>query len=774
MRIPLDYYRILGLPAQATPEQLQQAHRDRVLQLPRREYSEAAITARRELLDEAFGLLANPLERQVYDERFLKETTPLSRSRAKGGVDSADTAQTPYLEIEDRQLVGALLLLQELGEYEYVLKYGTVYLSKNRSRSSLLGDQELVGADIVLTVALAHLELGREYWQQSQYERAAESLEAGQDLLLREGLFASVRGEIRSDLFRLRPYRILELVSQSLDQSSPRRKGLQILRDMLQERGGIDGHGDDQSGLSVDDFLRFVQQLRDYLTAQEQQELFETESRRPSAVASYLAVYALMARGFADHQPELVKRAKTMLVRLGKRQDVHLEQSICALMLGQTDEASRALEMSQEYEPLAFIREHSNGSPDLLPGLCLYAERWLQEEVFPHFRDLSKKTASLKGYFADLNVQTYLESLSSEPVTDQWEVVPAVMQTHGVVDSRGATLGAAGLGAVGVGMATPGMANQAMANQAMAQAVGASGNPGAYGMAGSQGRGTATLEVPPLSAVAGLAGAAGLAAAGRNGGGGVASGGASSAGLGAVAFAPGGAGENGPDGARARRVRRTGRRPQASGGASLGGRSLRYGRLALLFLAGAASLGLFIWLLSLALGWINGRSASVGRTQKLEREPLMISLNEPLIEGTSAPLQPSKVATDGPLTPAAAQQVIELWLREKVKALGPQHQADGLVNVLSADALSYWQEEVSKAKEDQISIEFTHRVTVEGVEVTPEKPDEAVILATVSEIAKYTQNAGLLSSRDDRNLAMRYEVVREEGVWRIRLMNVRS
>ena len=161
-----------------------------------------------------------------------------------------------------------------------------------------------------------------------------------------------------------------------------------MLRDMLQERGGIDGSGDDGSGLGIDDFLRFVQQLRGYLNSQEQQTLFESEALRPSAVATYLAVYALLARGFAQHQPSLITRAKRMLMRLGSRQDVHLEQAVCALLLGQTEEASRALELSQEYEPLAFIREHSQSAPDLLPGLCLYSEHWLQDEVFPHFRDL--------------------------------------------------------------------------------------------------------------------------------------------------------------------------------------------------------------------------------------------------------------------------------------------------------------------------------------------------------------------------------------------------
>ncbi|HEY9708523.1 MAG TPA: J domain-containing protein, partial [Oculatellaceae cyanobacterium] len=74
MRIPLDYYRILGLPIQATAEQLGQAYRDRALQLPRREYSEAAIASRRQLLDEAYAVLSDPEQRSVYDASFLVKT----------------------------------------------------------------------------------------------------------------------------------------------------------------------------------------------------------------------------------------------------------------------------------------------------------------------------------------------------------------------------------------------------------------------------------------------------------------------------------------------------------------------------------------------------------------------------------------------------------------------------------------------------------------------------------------------------------------------------
>lgn len=430
MRIPLDYYRILGLPIQATSEQLRQAHRDRTLQLPRREYSDAAIAARKQLLDQAFAVLSNPDERRDYDSGFLAKTYDLA-SDLSSITEEYDTEiatsddpipvdpHTPSIEIDDEQFIGALLILQELGEYELVLKLGRPFLTGGNAslKDRPYGDPAIVFSDIVLTVALACLELGREQWQQGQYENAAEALETGQQLLLREGLFANVRGEIQSDIYRLRPYRVLELLSLPEEYFDARRTGMELLEEMLDERGGIDGNENDQSGLNVEDFLKFIQQLRSYLTAQEQQYLFEQEAQRPSAVAAYLNVYALLARGFADRQPNLIYQAKESLSILGNRQDVNLERAICSLLLGQTDEASQSLERSQEAESIAFIQQHSQDSPDLLPGLCLYTERWFNDEVFPHFRDLSNCQTSLKDYFADPQVPAYLESLPEKVET---------------------------------------------------------------------------------------------------------------------------------------------------------------------------------------------------------------------------------------------------------------------------------------------------------------------------------------------------------------------
>lgn len=417
MRIPLDFYRILGVPIQATPEQIEQAYQDRLQQLPRHEYSNAAISARKQLLAEAYAVFSDPEQRQAYDENFL------GKNYISEGLILASLPLSPEMEksensgidIQDQQLAGALLLLQELGEYELVLKLGQPYLSsgildlKRPHTGSALSE-----ADIVLTLSLAHLELGREQWQQGQYEMAAQSLQEGLKLLLREGLFSDIQNEIRADLYKLRPYRILELLALPEEKKSERAQGLTLLKEMLAERGGIDGTDKDQSGLSIDDFLRFIQQLRNYLTVAEQQEIFETEARRPSAVATYLAVYALIARGFAQRQPALIRRAKVMLARLTSHQDVYLEQAVCALLLGQTEEASQVLELSHEYESLAFIREYSVDSPDLIPGLYLYTERWLQEEVYPYFRDLVEQQVSLRDYFGDEQIQSYLDELVPE------------------------------------------------------------------------------------------------------------------------------------------------------------------------------------------------------------------------------------------------------------------------------------------------------------------------------------------------------------------------
>ncbi|MFN7658096.1 MAG: J domain-containing protein, partial [Dolichospermum sp.] len=291
MRIPLDYYRILGLPLAATEEQLRQAYSDRIVQLPRREYSTTAISSRKDLISEAYMVLLDAKKRKSYDELYLShiytdnttaDQAPLSISPTESNSQRLDPS-TLSIEISPDRFIGSLLILQELGEYELVLKLGRPHLVNKPSKISVKTGNRLTKAeipenldlpDIILTVSLACLELGREEWQQGNYENAAISLETGEELLAREGLFPTVRAEMTADLYKLRPYRILELLALPKEQVAKRQQGLELLQSILEDRGGIDGSGNDQSGLNIDDFLRFIQQIRHFLTVSEQHKLF--------------------------------------------------------------------------------------------------------------------------------------------------------------------------------------------------------------------------------------------------------------------------------------------------------------------------------------------------------------------------------------------------------------------------------------------------------------------------------------------------------------------
>ncbi len=766
MRIPLDYYRILGLPIQAPAEQLKQAHDDRTHQMPRREYSENAIAARRALLDEAYGILIDPDQRDEYDQRFLVTTT-FDSDLALGEPTRIDTEPTPHIEIADHHLVGALLILQELGEYELVLKVGRPYLSSGRlgSGSSSLkngqfGDPNVALADTVLTIALACLDLGREHWQQGQHETAAEALETGEELLVREGLFAGIRGEIQSDLLRLRPYRVLELLALP-DQQYPgdRKKGLSLLQDMLRERDGIDGTGDDQSGLSMDDFLRFVQQLRGYLSAEEQQVLFEEEARRPSAVATYLAIYALIARGFAEHQPALIRRAKHLLAKLSARQDVHLEQSVCALLLGQTEEANRLLELSQEYEPIAFIREHSQGSPDWLPGLCLYAERWLGGEVFPHFRDLSQRHVALKDYFADEQVQLYLEELPSDSLDSS---IPRLSNAAGVNAKREDDVWADAPAAVAYSSSSTAYSRRPEPAVAIA---GVSEEPEALRSTGSRslgtppGTGIARPHESPAEPPAKERRKATAKERHRNKNVGEASLGnrhksdreaALAAGaigaVGAVGVAGATALHRSTDSDSEDTPRPRSKRPPAR-------RSNRRGGFPLWF----------PW----ALGLVGVMAMGFGITRLMRNKPpeMAVVTPAPIVTPVSS-LPNQAIVAQGELTAPTAKQVLDLWFTVKKAAMGSGYAIDQLDQALIEPKLAEWQRAANEAKRDGAHVEYEHAVEVKKVEVSPTNPNEAFVTASVRELRKYYEGSSLKEQQTD-DLVLKYALSKQNNQWKI-------
>ncbi|BAZ85383.1 IMS domain-containing protein [Dolichospermum compactum] len=756
MRIPLDYYRILGLPLAANEEQLRQAYSDRIVQLPRREYSTTSISSRKKLIEEAYMVLLNTDKRKAYDQLYLAHVyTPNKNADTVSQENLVDTnpkdqdAQSLSIEITPERFVGSLLILQELGEYELVLKLGRPYLVNKPSPISLKTGHHATQTetlenpdlpDIILTVSLACLELGREEWQQGHYENAAISLETGEELLAREGIFPSVRAEMTADLYKLRPYRILELLALPQTQLPKRRQGLELLQSILEDRGGIDGTSNDQSGLNIDDFLRFIQQIRHYLTVSEQHKLFELESKRPSAVATYLAVYSLIARGFAQRQPALIRQAKQLLMQLGKRQDVHLEQSLCALLMGQTEEATRVLELSQEYEALAFIREKSQDSPDLLPGLCLYSEQWLQQEVFPHFRDLAKQQASLKEYFADRQVQAYLESLPNDAqITNEWAVInhqsfpqPDIHHSNHHNNTT----------------QTPQyyqpLNPQLPKTRPRLQPESSQGSIPRWNHSSTDGNAGNQLSQIPLTA----------ANPNRR--------------THPVNDHPTAATSHQPP-------KRRRRKPTAN--------NLPRGFIQSQtnFLSSLDPKTRLVWLVFFSLGGVLIFSLLVSTTfglvkniffpsPSLKGEQLAIQLNQPPINIPDPNSEP-EATNNEELTKETAKEVIETWLSAKTSALGQNHDIDGLKEILTGPVLSQWQSVAQQEQEDNRYRQYKHNVEVVAFSKKGTDQNYVSVDAKVQEVTKFYQNSQQKKSSNE-NLRVRYDLVRKEGKWLIQKMSV--
>ncbi|MGB0561334.1 MAG: IMS domain-containing protein [Spirulinaceae cyanobacterium] len=746
MRIPLDYYRILGVPIQAQAQQLSQAYHDRALQLPRREYSDLAINTRKQLLDEAYTILSDAERRAEYDQHFLK-AAPIEATGTYA-THGASSTPGPTLDIHPEQLIGAMLLLYELGEYELVLQLSEPLLEADAvlvPEQMQLVNNPLTRADIVLTVALSCLELGREQWQQGQSDRAAQTGHYAQELLLKEGLFPGIRGELRADMYKLRPYRIVELLTQEAGQAEDlRQKGLRLLQDMLAERGGIEGQGNDQSGLSLDDFLRFIQQIRNHLTTAEQQDLFAVEAQRPSAVGMYLLAYAKIAHGFAYSQPRAIAQAQTLLQRLGRYQDVHLEQAVCALLLGQTEAAGRFVERSQEYEPLAFIREQSQASPDLLPGLCLYGERWLQTEVFPHFRDTNQQTLSLKDYFANETVQAHLEQLSTgRSQSAAPTATPAAHQSASATTASGAataTMPAVAQAAAGSGAAATTTLQPPMPEQTA----------------------VAVAEPPSSPAPAMPLDSAGSGATDPTDSGDISS----------DSPQP----EDLPVAPRSRA--RSQRQAQ-----------IQRNRWIFLGIGGLIALLGLGFLLSQVMQLISPRSpqsetALETDVPEVQTQPGEAPTETPPVEAATAPepaptvgVDPSDpqpiIATDEPIDEVLAEDIIQTWLAVKSLALGPEYDISRLDIILAEPALGTWQQLASELRSENTYRDYEHSVEVEKLTTDGNDPDRAAIEAAVREQATpYRNGQPEPGGAYDDNLRVRYDLVRQGDQWLVQDMQV--
>lgn len=754
VRIPLDYYRILSVPVKATSEQLQQAYSDRLQQQSRREYSDRAVKARQELIKHSYQVLSDLEQRASYDAQFLvdmqvKEVEGAAKGETPEVIAESGSVTNPTIDIPESQLVGALLILQEQAEYVTVLKIGVDRFNQTIAQESLTTELDDDSKDLILSLVLAYLELGREQWQRREYENAAVSGKIGLDLLNRQRLFPYLKEELELDLHKLRPYRILELISRNPAPSTARTKGFKLLRSMLIQRRGIEGEGTDPLGWSFERFWSFIQQLRTYLTSAEQQQLFDDESQSDSAVATYLAVYALLGRGFCLKQPELIIRAQRKLDSLSEKQDVSWEQTVTALLLGHTEKAIHKLVHAPDLSTrLELVTQYDPNNSDSLPGLCFYSEQWLLKDVVAQFNDLSTTGLTLKEYFADRQVQIYLEELAS-PTTGTTTVAPQpVKHPHPLSKYQsGKGTGILSLWRKLVATQKPAASSSQKAVAARRESLSQGNANGAHPERSK----TTTIEgdchepvSKPQKPVYRTT----------------------------TKPSPKRSHPNRPvrkspslplqpsDKTRAvppsvmQKAHRAAKRREISRNTSAS--PWRSRLLYLGLIVGGGVLGLMaIERLFLTPGV---------RTAKGTQ--LAIAITQPTVE---LPPKAQPVAARPQLSFAKqSRRTVETWLESKAAAFGKQHQIGELNNILAEPLLTTWRDRASAYQQGDSYRDYEHQLTVRSAKVDPNNSDRATVEAEVREVAKHYQGGQLDDALSyDDNLLVRYQLVRQGEKWLI-------
>ncbi|WP_415398747.1 IMS domain-containing protein [Synechococcus sp. W4D4] len=385
MELPIDHFRLLGVNASSDRQSVLRTLQQRLDRIPDQGFTQDTLQARAELLEASADLLSDETRRQAYE----RELTAIA-DNANGSIAA--------LEIPPSREVGGLLLLMEAGQSQEAFDSASRGLQPPQAPA--LGSSR--EADLTLLAGLACQGTARDYRDQRRYEAAALTLQQGLQLLQRMGQQAEQRRKLEQDLKELLPYRVLDLISRDLSASTSRLQGIALLEQLVQQRGGLEGHTD--LTFPQSEFQPFFKQIRQFLTAQEQVELFSRWGDSGSATADFLASFALTASGFSQRKPERILEAYERLKNSGQP-GIEVFLSCQQLLLGQVDEAERLFELGADAALKQWAMEQGD---DPLARLCAYCRDWLTREVLEGFRDIDID-ANLDAWFADRDVQAYID-----------------------------------------------------------------------------------------------------------------------------------------------------------------------------------------------------------------------------------------------------------------------------------------------------------------------------------------------------------------------------
>ncbi len=390
MELPLDHFRLIGVSPSATSEEILRAFQLRLDKTPDEGFTYEVLTQRSELLRLTADLLTDPESRREYENLLLD------------GISG--------LEFSSNREVAGLILLWESGSPKEAFKITRKALQPPQTPA--LGSSR--EADLTLLAALTARDSAIQEQQLRSYSNAADFLQEGIQLLQRMGKLGDIRKELEEDLVALLPYRILDLLSRDLNDQESHKKGLSMLENLIIKRGGLEGSNKSEykNYLNQQEFEAFFQQIKPFLTVQEQIDLFLELQKRGSLEAGFLAFLSLTAIGFFRRKPEKLFEARRILKKLNLSGLDSMPLIGCLdLLLADIDQAYARFSSSSDEN----LRDWLNIYPgNKLEAICIFCKNWLENDVLVGYRDIDSKEVDLDSWFEDREIQEFIEKLEQK------------------------------------------------------------------------------------------------------------------------------------------------------------------------------------------------------------------------------------------------------------------------------------------------------------------------------------------------------------------------
>ncbi len=390
MELPLDHFRLIGVTPSATSEEILRAFQLRLDKTPNEGFTYEVLTQRSELLRLTADLLTDPESRREYENLLLN---------GNSGLDFSSNRE-----------VAGLILLWESGSPKEAFKITRKALQPPQTPA--LGSSR--EADLTLLAALTARDSAIQEQQLRSYSNAADFLHEGIQLLQRMGKLGDIRKELEEDLVALLPYRILDLLSRDLNDQESHKKGLNMLENLIIKRGGLEGNNKSEykDYLNQQEFEAFFQQIKPFLTVQEQIDLFLELQKRGSLEAGFLAFLSLTAIGFSRRKPEKLFEARRILKKLNLTGLDSMPLVGCLdLLLADIDQASARFSSSSDEN----LRDWLNSYPgNKLEAICIFCKNWLENDVLVGYRDIDAKEVDLDSWFEDREIQEFIEKLENK------------------------------------------------------------------------------------------------------------------------------------------------------------------------------------------------------------------------------------------------------------------------------------------------------------------------------------------------------------------------